>query len=84
MFTLSKIFSPKIFLWLHHSINGKFSRSMDHFIHTSPKVSQESLVSLETLGSPLEFKDRFGLFEQCLAAQDEFEMTDQLAGCCLP
>lgn len=34
------------------------------------------LVHLSTLGSPLEFKLCFSVFEQCLAARHKFEITD--------
>lgn len=46
-----------------------------------PEFSLACLVSLETLGSPLEFEIQFYGFEQSLAAEHEFIMTDRLTIC---
>ncbi len=40
------------------------------------------LLSLENLGSSLEFKIKFCVSEQCLAAQHELVMTDPGGGYC--
>lgn len=50
------------------------------FLHTPSKFSLTYVVSLETLGSPLQFIIKFCKFEQNVAAQHEFVMPDPLAG----
>ncbi len=53
---------------------------MHNFIHISPKFTLTYLVSLETLGSPLEFAVKLCGFKHNLAAQHEFVLTDPRAG----
>lgn len=72
--------------WLKYSnpsflYNLEYSRCLLHpFIHIYEKFSLKYLVSLETLRFLLEFKIKFWGFEQCLAAQHEFVMTDPSVG----
>lgn len=47
---------------------------MYHFTHISSQPRLTHLASLETSGTPPEFQLKMCVFEQCLAAQQEFVM----------
>lgn len=53
---------------------------LHHFIHTSSKLSPTCLLSLETLGPPLESNMKLCERERCLAAQHEFGRPRQVSG----
>lgn len=79
MITLSKALKPKTFFY--KAIKWKCSRCLvHHFAHISSKVILTHLVSLNTLGSPLEFEIKCCGTEKCLAAQHDFVIADPLAG----
>ncbi len=48
-----------------------------------PKTQLDILISIKTLESSLEIKNKFGE-SQRFAAQNEFVMSDKQACCCLP
>lgn len=70
MFTLSKIFKPKTacLSWLHQG-NSPDAMLHHYRLDIFPKFNPSHLVSLESLGSPLEVKMKVCRIEQCLAGR---------------
>ncbi len=60
--------------------DGYILDELCRILYTFPQNTDRYLISLKTLGSPLDFKIKFCGFKQCLAAQYVFVMTGNPVG----